>query len=148
TTLEREALEQGAQLTELRARSQPALEALRLLRSRSLELVELRGTEVEPGAAGRILWDRAGQAWWLLAADLAPLGPDRTYELWFITADQRKVPAGTFAVRPGGDATLHASLPADIGTIVAAAVTDEPAGGVPQPTGAIRLLGTIPSRAS
>ena len=50
---------------------------------------------------------------------------------------------GTFDVDATGSATHRVAVPEDVGTIVAAAVTDEPVGGVPQPTGTIRLLGAV-----
>jgi anti-sigma-K factor RskA len=74
---------------------------------------------------------------------LPPAGRDRTYELWLITDDDRKVPAGTFDVDTEGSGMLRLEIPEGVGTIVAAAVTDEPAGGSAQPTGTIRLLGVI-----
>ncbi len=38
---------------------------------------------------------------------------------------------------------VEAALPTDAGAIQAAAVTVEPAGGMPKPTGAILLLGQV-----
>ena len=84
--------------------------------------------------------------WLFYAFDLAPAGPGKTYELWFITADERKIPAGTFDVDPSGVGALRVSVPEGLEEEIAlAAVTDEPAGGVPQPTGSIQLVARLAS---
>jgi anti-sigma-K factor RskA len=61
---------------------------------------------------------------------------DKSYELWIIRADQVKpFPAGVFNVDPSGNASLIVqNLPVDA-LIKAIAVTLEPRGGVPAPTG-------------
>jgi hypothetical protein len=124
---------------ELRA----AADTLHVLRSPSVQVVSLGGGEPQPGARGRIFWDRARGEWRFYAAELRPPAAGRTYELWLIDDQNRKIPAGTFDVDARGEGELRVSLPAGIGTIVATAVTDEPAGGVPQPTGSIHLVGKI-----
>lgn len=117
---------------------------IQVLRTRKLIVASLEGGESQPGAWGRVFWDQENQVWHFYAAGLRPAGLGKTYELWFITADQAKVPAGTFDVNAAGEGVLIVPVPAAIGTIALAAVTDEPAGGVPQPTGSIQLAGPIP----
>jgi anti-sigma-K factor RskA len=120
-----------------------ASDTLRVLRSPAVQVVSLGGGEPQPGARGRIFWDRARGEWRFYAAELRPPGAGKTYELWLINDRNEKIPAGTFGVDARGEGELHVSLPATAGTIVAAAVTDEPEGGVPQPTGSIQLVGAI-----
>jgi len=116
-------------------------EMVRMLRSPEVEVVPLRGSGAQPGAAGRLFFDRSGGRWYFHASQLRPAGPGRTYELWFINSAQQKIPAGTFDVDANGEATLVIAVPEGAGTLALAAVTDEPAGGVKQPTGEIQLLG-------
>jgi anti-sigma-K factor RskA len=116
---------------------------IRLLRSPRVEVVSLQGHGAQPDAAARIFWDKSRAVWQFFASNLKPAGEGKTYELWFITPDQRKVPAGTFDVDEAGEATLVVHLPEGLGPIALAAVTDEPAGGVEQPTGSIHLLGEV-----
>lgn len=134
----------AARLEQLEGVVAAANRTIQVLRARKLIVASLEGGESQPGAWGRVFWDQENQVWHFYAAGLRPAGPGKTYELWFITADQAKVPAGTFDVNPAGEGALTVSVPATIGTIALAAVTDEPAGGVPQPTGSIQLAGPIP----
>ncbi len=134
----------AAKVEELVAVVAAANRTIQVLRARKLIVASLEGGESQPGAWGRVFWDQENQVWHFYAAGLRPAEPGKTYELWFITADQAKVPAGTFDVNAAGEAVLTVPVPAAIGTIALAAVTDEPAGGVPQPTGSIQLAGPIP----
>jgi anti-sigma-K factor RskA len=81
-----------------------------------------------------MFWDRRANTWTLIAHDMPELKAGRTYQLWLVTASA-KISAGTFQPQ-NGDAVVRATyaLPAD--QLKALAVTEEPAGGVPQPTSA------------
>lgn len=72
-----------------------------------------------------VLEDGSGLA---LPHDLAPLDERRTYQLWAISADG-PVSLGTLGAEPGAHAFRLA------GGASALAVTEEPRGGSPQPTG-------------
>lgn len=117
--------------------------ALRSMGSPATRMTALEAAGPHPGAAGRLFWDESKGTWHVFFAHMKPTEPGRTYELWFVTADQRKVPAGTFDVGADGDASLVVTPPKDLGAIALAAVTEEPSGGVPQPTGAILLVGKL-----
>ncbi len=88
-----------------------------------------------------MFWDKARDKWTFVAHDLPALPAGRTYQLWLVTATQ-KISAGTFAVGAGGDALIEATYPLDQNALKAVAVTEEPAGGVPQPTGSMVVVGT------
>jgi anti-sigma-K factor RskA len=72
------------------------------------------------------------------ASGLPTLPRDRTYQLWFI-AGGKPVSAGIFDVGERGRGRLLVQSVPPAGAIDAWAVTVEPAGGVPQPTGAMVL---------
>ncbi len=77
------------------------------------------------------------------AANLPPLTADRTYQLWLVPAQGNPISAGVFqADAKGNGAVLLPALPPGI-VAKAFAVTVEPAGGVPQPTGPKVLLGIV-----
>lgn len=79
----------------------------------------------------------------LHAFQLAPVGAGRAYQLWFIPKSGKPIPSVTFNPESSGHAlTRNITLPA--GTqVTAAAITEEPAGGSPQPTSAIVLSGAL-----
>jgi anti-sigma-K factor RskA len=108
-----------------------------------LTYVSLRGADQQPKAHGRVFWDRQSSRWHVSVFDLKPPPAGRTYELWFITPQQKMVPAGTFDVDLGGRGSLVVSVPPGIGPIALAAVTEEPTGGSPQPTSVPQLEGEV-----
>lgn len=90
-----------------------------------------------------MFWDRRANTWTMIAHNMPELKPGRTYQLWLVTASS-KISAGTFQPQ-NGDAVIRATyaLPAD--QLKALAVTEEPAGGVPQPTGPMVMAVTAGS---
>ena len=136
------------------ARQDSAISALNgLVRDRDAELaaitgpgvsvVELSSTGVRPPTA-RMFWDRASNRWTFFAHGLSAPKPGRTYELWLVTAD-KKIPAGTFTPAGDGSAIVRATYALSPNDLKAIAVTDEPAGGVSVPTGAVILAGSAGS---
>jgi hypothetical protein len=117
-------------------------ETVRMLRSPEVQVVPLRGG-AQPEASGRLFFDRARRRWYFHASGLRPAGPGRTYELWLVDAAQQKLPAGLFDVDARGEASIEVAVPETASGFALAAVTDEPAGGVPQPTGQIQLVGEL-----
>lgn len=101
-------------------------------------MARLAGLKPSPGAWGRIWWDRdAGGTF--VAGGLPIPPPGKTYQLWVI-AGGKPVSAGVFTVDPrSGVARVRVaplSAPADT-----FAVTIEPEGGLPQPSGEMYLAG-------
>lgn len=131
-------------IVELETQVQTTTQTVNFLRSRRLIVASLDAGETQPeNAWGRLFWDQDRGVWHFYASGMKPAGEGKTYELWFITKDQKKVPAGLFNVDSSGQTVLTVPLPPDIGPLAMAAVTDEPAGGVPQPTGSIQLVGAL-----
>jgi len=95
----------------------------------------------EPTA--RMFWDRATNRWTMFAHNLAAPKPGKTYQLWLVTADDRRISAGTFAPDPAGDVVMQATYELPPGALRAIAVTEEPTGGRPQPTGPIVIAGQL-----
>jgi len=142
------ALEQGIatrdqRIAKLESEAARSTETVRMMRSPEVEVVPLRGSAAQPGASGRIFFDRSRGQWYFHASQLRPAGSGKTYELWFINRAQQKLPAGTFDVDENGEGTLLVDVPEGAGTLALAAVTDEPAGGAKEPTGQIQLAGEL-----
>ena len=112
--------------------------AERVLRARVLEnddvqMLLLGGQGPQPDARARVFWSPRARRGIILASNLAPLPPDRQYELWI---------AGVFDADPSGRALFESTeFPQPDASAEAFAVTVEPRGGVPAPTGPIVLVG-------
>jgi anti-sigma-K factor RskA len=72
---------------------------------------------------------------------LPPAPPGRSYQLWLIVGDA-PVSAGVFQVSSEGETRYEAHELGDLGPDVGVAVTIEPEGGVPAPTGPMVLVGS------
>ena len=104
-----------------------------------VKVVELVANNRRPNA--RMFWAQSTNTWTMFAHNLPAPASGRTYQLWLITRDGQKISAGTFAPSPTGDAVVSAQYPLASDALSAIAVTEEPAGGVPQPTGEIVIAG-------
>jgi anti-sigma-K factor RskA len=87
-----------------------------------------------------MIWnERAGG---LLVAAGLPLTPaGTTYQLWAIAGKNAPVSAGVFTVDARGAASLRVSPVRGVGKVDVFAVTIEPAGGLPAPSGPMYLIG-------
>jgi len=113
--------------------------ANRILATPGLQTVRLAGLEAAPDASAQVLVADAGRAVFY-ASNLAQVEKDQIYQLWVIAAG-KPVPAGLFTVDKKGSASVVLDKLAAEAPIEAWAVTIEPAGGVPQPTGPMVLMG-------
>jgi len=111
--------------------------AVELLRDPATRVVELRGQGPAAGASGRMIWNDAGGGH-LFVAGLPPAPAGTTYELWTI-AGQTPRPAGLFGVDAAGRGAHRVPPGAAGGAVQVFAVTLEPEGGAPAPTGPIVL---------
>jgi anti-sigma-K factor RskA len=110
---------------------------------RDLAMVELSSSVTNSPARGRVFWDKDRNQWHVMVFDLAPPPSGREFQLWFITPDQKKISAGMFQVNAKGEGSMIVKIPPDLKQIAVAAITDEPMGGSPQPTGQIQLAGKV-----
>jgi len=88
----------------------------------------------------RLFWNRARNVVVVAAFELPPAPAGRTYQLWAIKKGQTPVSLGTFNTGPGGRAVVTLRMPAGFKPDLSA-VTEEPAGGSPQPTQQPFLVG-------
>lgn len=110
---------------------------LELLSDPATRIVTLRGGGPAAQATGRVVWNATGGGH-LFVADLPPAPPGKTYELWTITAGMPR-PAGLFDVDASGRAGRRLEPVREGGAVDVFAITVEPAGGAPAPTGPIVL---------
>ncbi|HEV7785402.1 MAG TPA: anti-sigma factor [Thermoanaerobaculia bacterium] len=128
------------EVTQAHSEAQRASEALQVVAARGVQTVTLAGLEAAPRAAGHTYVNPLRRDALFYAFDLPALPSGKTYELWYI-AGGKPVAAGTFSVDPQGIGSVKVEHVPDVASIQAWAVTIEPAGGVPQPTGAMVLKG-------
>lgn len=129
--------QRSAELDGLQTRLASTRSALRVVADAPVAV--LAGLEAAPGARGRVYDDPRSDSV-LVVVDELPRAPEgRVYQVWGIVAG-KPVSAGTFDTSAGGDGYLVATAPAN-GPVDVWAITEEPAGGVPQPTGAMVLKG-------
>jgi hypothetical protein len=116
---------------------------LAVLTAPDLQQVTLAGQAPAPQAAGRAFLSRSSGL--LFAAyNLPPLPAGRTYQLWYLITRSAPVSAGIFKPDDAGRAAVMQQPPAPAPAVSGLAVSIEPEGGVPAPTGAIYLAGQAP----
>jgi anti-sigma-K factor RskA len=115
-------------------------ELARILASPDTVTVKLVGTDDAPRATGFVKYNgRLGVV--LYSAEQLPALPaQKTYQMWLVPTNGAPISAGIFQSEDSVHGLLSAQVPANASP-KAFAVTVEPAGGVPQPSGPKVLLG-------
>ncbi len=105
-------------------------------------LVSLGGLPAAPKARARVAFDPTTRESMLLASGLDRAPEGKAYQVWVIGTGA-PVPAGLFQVDADGRALFRLPEVAEVAKVKTFAVTIEPAAGVPAPTGAMVLAGTV-----
>ena len=110
--------------------------------SADTQIISMAGVEA-PQANAKVVWNKKSQKWKVYIHNLPVLSSDQDYQFWYVTKDA-KINAKVFSPNAQGNAELELSLPPEaISGLTATAVTREPKGGSPQPTGKFYLLAEI-----
>jgi anti-sigma-K factor RskA len=129
------------QLVTLRADAEIGRLSAFILAATDLRRVELRGQAPGLDASARAFWSPARGV--IFAGTRLPALPrDRVYQLWMVT-ESAPVSVGLLTPDTEGQSVAVTPPPAVTGRVVALAVTLEPAGGVPAPTGPKILVGLL-----
>lgn len=127
-------------LVEFRRAAFETQSAMAVLAAADLMRVDLQGAPAAPQAVGRALWSR--QSGMVFAANnLPPLEAGKIYQVWLVAGTGPPVSAGLVAPDENGRGVGIFRTPVDVIGPVTVAVTIEPEGGVPAPTGAFYLTG-------
>lgn len=118
-----------------------ALNTVAVLTAPDVARVDLTGQAAAPQASARAFWSRS-RGMVFTASNLPPLPAGKTYQLWVVTG-QGPLSAGLLTPDAQGRANETIKTPIDIPQPVAMAVTIEPLGGSPGPTGERYLVGTL-----
>ena len=126
---------------ELQLQNQRLAAQLSALTSAATQTINLSGQEAAPRASARVFLDAPGRRAFVFFHNLPANAEDKSYQLWVIPAGKAPVSAGVFDSASSGDASIVVSnLP--VGSEIAGlAVTLEPRGGMPAPTGSKFLVG-------
>lgn len=128
------------QLTALQTQADTARRAIDILAADDLSRVELKGQAAAPAASGRAYLSPA-RGLLFSAVGLPPLPEGRVYQLWYVTA---AAPLSAALVSPDEAGRFTMIINTPIGVRPSAlAMTIEPAGGLPAPSGAFYLLGSF-----
>jgi anti-sigma-K factor RskA len=115
-------------------------EAVELFASPTSRIVALKGTPAAPLASAKFAIDPETGRGLLLASNLPRVAEDRTYQLWYLV-DGKPVPGGLFNTDSAGRGKLNENVTPAGRAASGFAVTAEPRGGTPAPTGQILLAG-------
>ena len=118
-----------------------ALSTVAVLTAPDVARVDLAGQAAAPRASARAFWSRS-RGMVFTASNLPPLPAGKTYQLWVVTR-QGPLSAGLLTPDAQGSANETIKTPTDIPQPVAMAVTIEPLGGSPGPTGERYLVGAL-----
>jgi HAMP domain-containing protein len=116
----------------------PQDELAALLRMPNAKTVSLTGSDLAKRAAGVLLYDSRTQKVWLYSVNLPECPSGTTYQLWAIR--DKPISIGTFQMDTGETAHLLVKKVLNFTDAKTFAVSLEPAGGRPQPTGPMYLL--------
>jgi anti-sigma-K factor RskA len=136
------------QLSNLRANMQQQQEQLQeareiadLITARDTVTVALAPQPGMPKGAAHVMYN-AKMGMLMYDGELASAPADKTYQLWLVPAAGNPISAGVFHAATGETTHFMMKLPEGV-TPKAFAVTLEPAGGQPQPTGPKILVGAV-----
>ena len=128
-----------AQLSAVVRGKVPQVELAALLRQPDAKVVTLSGSDMAKQASALLLYNPTTQKIWLYSAHLPECPRGTAYQLWAI--DQRPVSVGTFHMDAGETSHLLVKRLPEFAKAKKFAVSLEPVGGRPQPTGPIYLIG-------
>ena len=129
---------QLSQQSSVRTVRPPQDELATLLRIPNVRVVSLTGSDMAKRAAGFLLYDSQTQKVWLYSVNLPECPAAMTYQLWAI--HDKPMSIGTFHMDRGETAHLLVKKVASFANAKTFAVSLEPSGGRPQPTGPMYLL--------
>jgi anti-sigma-K factor RskA len=110
--------------------------------SPTTRIIAMVGEET-PRANAKVVWDTNARQWAIYIFDLPAPPSDKDYQLWYVTKNA-KISAAVFRTNEQGRTVLNLTLPPDApADLAATAVTLEPRGGSPQPTGKFYLKASI-----
>jgi Anti-sigma-K factor rskA len=128
------------ELTDILVQNEALLD---VLNSKNVRLASMNGLDIVPQSYGKIIWSEDNKSAILQISKLPTINTDKDYQLWAIESG-KPVSWGIFSISADSINLFFRLEQVKVVTkenINAFAVTLEPKGGVPQPTGKMYLLG-------
>jgi len=129
-----------AEITDLKEQLAQQTQITKLLEDPNVVVINMVGLKPDMKAHGRMLWNTKENKAFFQVLNLPAPPSGKTYQLWVI-ADSTPKSAGIFKVGEHGENFMNLESLPDASKIKTFAVTLEPEGGVPLPTGEMYLLG-------
>ncbi|HVY55949.1 MAG TPA: anti-sigma factor [Thermodesulfobacteriota bacterium] len=129
-------------VADLQAKLNKEKEMIAFVMNPGVNKVELGSKMPDMNGSGRIYWDREKDKGLLLVSSIPMPKKGMTYQLWAIE-NGKPVSMGVFDVDPSGSSMMELKPMPEHDGPMQFAVTLEPAGGMPQPTGAMYLYGSL-----
>jgi anti-sigma-K factor RskA len=133
--------ERDAQISQMEKVLQQQKQEINWLRDPAVQLALLTGIVNGNETRAKMIWHPVQHKGIFYVQSLPPVGAEKSYQLWVI-GNQGPVSAGVFETDPAGSAVLNVSrITGQVEGQLLFAVTIEPFGGVPQPTGTPIMTG-------
>lgn len=117
---------------------------IEVLTTPGLHVGYLQKAKLGVSTQGHVLWNERTKTWVFYSFGMPQPPPGKEYQVWFMTEREGPVSAGLFTPDQAGTGVVLAKPPSKLfGEIKAAAVTLEPAGGLPKPSGEMYLRGSL-----
>lgn len=140
TTARAEASER--RMADVRRTAFEAQSEVAVLAAPDLARIDLAGQPAAPGASARAFWSRS-HGLVFTASNLPAPPPGHAYQLWVLTKQPAPISVGMVKPDASGRVRVQFGTPQDLPAPTAMAVTLEPEGGVPAPTGEAYLVGSV-----
>jgi anti-sigma-K factor RskA len=129
---------QVAQLQISLAQKDSLISALTGMHTRVIDLMSY--ADASPMA--RMFWDQKKQMFIMYASNVKQPARGKVYQVWLIArGTTTPVSVGTFMPDSTGSAVVASKHPMEPGSLRRVAVTEEPDGGMPTPTGPVMFAG-------
>jgi len=129
-------------MSQLEAKLDKEKEMLAMVMDPDVDKIKLGSKMPDMDASGMIYWDKDKEKGVFLVSSIPMPKKGMTYQLWAIE-DGKPVSMGVFDVDRSGNSMMELKPMPEHDGPMQFAVTLEPAGGMPQPTGDMYLYGTL-----
>jgi len=107
-----------------------------------VDTIKLASAMPELDSSGKLLWETGAKDALLTVSDIPPIEKGKTYQFWVIEKGEAHS-MGTFVVGEDGSKMMEIHCMPEHGGEMEFYVTLEPEGGMPHPTGARYLVGSL-----